>query len=211
MKTPSTVSRWSLYGLALGATLLAGSWAGGQDDDAAPVPARVGAAAEAGAASRAQERAATETPAIDLAALGARTLQKSSRDLFPSTSWDQLARAEAAKRAPPPPPPRPQAPALPFTYMGKMVDNGRTTVFLVHGDRNLVVHEGDTVQGTYKVESIGESELTLTYLPLKQRQSLALTAASAPGSARSTVPVSPEAPQAPPPAAVDQDAPGEQK
>ena len=71
----------------------------------------------------------------------------------------------------------PGAPALPFTYMGKLISGQDLTVFLIQGERNLIVHEGDTIDALYRVEHIAEGEITLVYLPLAQRQSLAIGAA----------------------------------
>jgi hypothetical protein len=76
---------------------------------------------------------------------------------------------------PPPkavPPPPPSAPPLPFTYMGKLIEDGQMTVFLTKQDRNYVVKVGDTIDGTYKVEEVSARMMTLTYLPLKIKQTL---------------------------------------
>jgi hypothetical protein len=58
--------------------------------------------------------------------------------------------------------------------MGKLIDDGKTIVFLAKGDRNYVVHMGDTIDATYRVDEIGEQSMTLTYLPLESKQSLAV-------------------------------------
>ncbi|HKC44651.1 MAG TPA: hypothetical protein VKC64_12540, partial [Burkholderiales bacterium] len=68
-------------------------------------------------------------------------------------SW---AEAEAARRsAAPALPSSPQAPPLPFTFMGRMVDGKRVTVFLTNanGDRTWVVRPGDTIDDVYRVEA----------------------------------------------------------
>lgn len=72
---------------------------------------------------------------------------------------------------PPPPPP------VPFTYMGKMLDDGETVVFLTRGDRNYVVRKGATLDGQYRVDTIGPRTMVLTYLPAKAKQSLAIGSA----------------------------------
>jgi hypothetical protein len=71
--------------------------------------------------------------------------------------------------APPPP--------VPFTYMGKMLDDGETVVFLTRGDRNYVVRKGATLDGQYRVDTIGPRTMVLTYLPAKARQSLEIGSA----------------------------------
>ncbi len=67
-------------------------------------------------------------------------------------------------------PPPPQAPPLPFRYLGRYSEAGRDGVFLQHNDLNLVVHVGDTIADTYKVERLDSIRLTLRYLPLGESQ-----------------------------------------
>ena len=85
------------------------------------------------------------------------------------------------------PPPRPEAPPLPFTYLGKLVEDGRTTLFLAREDRNYVVRAGDTIDGTYRIEEIRDAAAVFVYLPLKSKQTLAF-AAGAPSDAGDTAP-----------------------
>lgn len=78
---------------------------------------------------------------------------------------------------PPPPakplaPPPPSAPPLPFTYLGRYDDSAKPVIFLVRGDRILLVSAGDVIEGTYRVDGIAGSALGLTYLPLNIRQTL---------------------------------------
>jgi hypothetical protein len=74
--------------------------------------------------------------------------------------------------AKPLPPPPPTAPPLPFTYLGRYEDLAKPVIFLVRGDRVLLVSAGDVIEGTYRVEGIVGTALGLTYLPLNIRQSL---------------------------------------
>ncbi len=105
-------------------------------------------------------------------------------DPFQERSWAPRARsggADAGAASAPPP----QAPPLPFAYMGKLVEDATTTVFLARQDRNYVVRAGDTIDGTYRVERIGDDGLVVTYLPLKIQQTLPFAEASpapAPGA-----------------------------
>lgn len=69
----------------------------------------------------------------------------------------------------------PQAPALPFTYVGKMIEDGRLQVFLAEGDKSFSVTAGQTLSGQYRVDKVTEAQVTFTYLPLKKRQTLNLT------------------------------------
>jgi hypothetical protein len=92
-------------------------------------------------------------------------------DAFETRSW----LPPPAKPAPPPPP---QAPPLPFTYMGKIMDGGQVVVFLARQDRNFVVREGDKLDNNYQIDEIKPGMMTLTYLPLGQKQTLAIGAAN---------------------------------
>jgi hypothetical protein len=74
--------------------------------------------------------------------------------------------------APPPPPPPPTAPPLPFTFMGRYVDGGKPVIFLTAGDRLLMVHDGDVVDGTYRIDGIVGTQLQILYLPLNIKQFL---------------------------------------
>jgi hypothetical protein len=83
---------------------------------------------------------------------------------------------------PPPPapvvhrePPRPVAPPLPFAFMGQYEESGgRPVYYLVRGDKVYDVHVGDMIDSTYRIESGDADKLTFTYLPLAERQTLAL-------------------------------------
>lgn len=72
----------------------------------------------------------------------------------------------------PPPPPPPSAPPLPFTYLGKSLQDGAWEIYLARGERTYLVRDGITIDGTYRVDAIRPPVLTLTYLPLDQVQQL---------------------------------------
>ena len=74
--------------------------------------------------------------------------------------------------APPPPPPPPSAPPLPFTYIGKSLQDGNWEVYLASGERTYSVRDQSTIDGTYRVDAIRPPVLTLTYLPLAQVQQI---------------------------------------
>lgn len=78
------------------------------------------------------------------------------------------------KPGPPPPPAAPQAPPLPFQYLGRWIGEGKVAFFLQFNGRNLVLHEGEMVDQTWKLEQAGAGQLTFVYLPLNQKQSLAV-------------------------------------
>jgi hypothetical protein len=68
---------------------------------------------------------------------------------------------------------RAEAPALPFRYIGKMIDNGQLAVFLQKGDESFSAMEGERV-GDYRIDKITDNEIRFTYLPMKTKQTLPL-------------------------------------
>jgi hypothetical protein len=74
--------------------------------------------------------------------------------------------------APAVPAPAPSAPPVPFTYLGRLSEDNRTTAFLVSGERNLVVKPGDVIDNSYRVDEVTDKTVQLTYLPLNVKQSL---------------------------------------
>ena len=92
-------------------------------------------------------------------------------DLFAPHSFAPPPPKTAAAPAAPPGPPQ-----LPFTYLGKVIDGGRTSVFVARGDENYSLEAGQTIAGSYRVERIDDTAVTFTYLPMKARQKLAIPA-----------------------------------
>jgi hypothetical protein len=94
------------------------------------------------------------------------------RDLFAVKTW-RIA-------PPPPPPPKPIAPPFPYVYSGSMRDAGEAAnagpvlLFIKAGNRNFIVRKGETVGAAYRLDDITEREAVFTYLPLQQKQSLAI-------------------------------------
>jgi hypothetical protein len=68
---------------------------------------------------------------------------------------------------------KPAAPALPFRYFGKLIENGKTEVFVMRGDDLVAVAPGQTL-GEYRVDQVDSRSISFTYLPLKTRQTLEL-------------------------------------
>ncbi|MEO8630830.1 MAG: hypothetical protein ABI612_22445 [Betaproteobacteria bacterium] len=168
-------------GLLIGAlvlTVAAVRWATGLSDgnDAAP---------GTGANLRSREpRSVQSSQSQNAAGLDLQRLQR-GRDLDPDADPfgarnfrppppkpKPLTPEQVAAQSYVPPPPPPQAPPLPFSYMGKLAEDQSTTVFLISGDRNLVVKLGDVIDNTYRLDEVTESNVVLTYLPINQRQSL---------------------------------------
>ena len=64
------------------------------------------------------------------------------------------------------------APPLPFTYLGKLIIDGEVVVFVSTPERNFAVRKGDLINGTYRIDRIAPPTLSLTYLPLNEKQTL---------------------------------------
>lgn len=148
-----------LLGIALLATVAATIWVAGREPegDHAPVQAKPARAPTPSAASNPRVEQAPP-----LAALQARSASgEEIVNLFPRQSWF----------IPPPPPPA-SAPPLPFSYLGKYIDNKEIVVFLSSADQNFAVRQGDVVNGNYRIDEITPPTMTITYLPLNQKQTL---------------------------------------
>lgn len=91
-------------------------------------------------------------------------LGESRTGLFSSHSWQPPAPKSAAVIAASPV--APSVPAMPYRFAGTLVQDGKLQVLLAKGDAIISVQEGETIDGGYRVESIGEDQITLIYLPL---------------------------------------------
>ena len=103
---------------------------------------------------------------FDLARLERRQAEPPAGDPFAPRSFGAPEAAVAAA------PSRPEAPALPFRYMGKVIENGKTEILLLRGDEHFVVAAGQKVDPEYRLDKATKSTLTFTYLPMKTRQTL---------------------------------------
>lgn len=88
---------------------------------------------------------------------------------------DRLARIVSF--APPPPPAstvraEPQAPPLPFRYVGIIEDTQGTAVFLLDGTQVRMARPGEEIASRYRLERITPAAVEFTYLPLKKVQTL---------------------------------------
>jgi len=117
-------------------------------------------------AARAEATAAA--PEIDLAKLQRGEAGAPQSDPFAPRSFAPVQQAaapapvEAAKVAPP----------LPFTYAGWLTQDGRTEVYVLRGDELIAIAAGQKIDAQYRVDSITDSSIRFTYLPMKTRQSL---------------------------------------
>lgn len=161
-------TRWMIIAAALILTLIAVGWVN-QTDPIDEAQASPSATKHVASSSTRETDEESRADAIQLNKLERAKIDVKAQiaDLFKSKSW----------YVPPPPPkpvppPPPAAPPLPFTYIGKLEEEGKIIVFLSRQDRNYVIKTGDVIDGTYRVDMIAPSALNLTYLPLDIKQSM---------------------------------------
>jgi len=147
----------------------------GREDSAVPLAAIATAPASPPGAREDQPVSGDD---LDLERLKRPKREGAPKDLFAGRSWTPPpppppAPAPAAK---PSPPPVPAAPPLPYRYLGRLADNERLVVFLARNQDALSASAGDTLDNAYRVESVSESAVVFTYLPLNLQQTLAIPA-----------------------------------
>jgi len=163
--------RWISLISLLTLALTAAAWV--RDSDKAAVAEVVEAPARSARLPRTApvDRVAVER--VELEKLRGNGLDANNADPFAARSWRKPPpRPAASAGAVPAPPPPPTAPPLPFVYMGKLISDENNAVFLVQGERNLVVHEGDVIDSTYRIDSFAQTRITLTHLPTGIQQTL---------------------------------------
>jgi len=89
-------------------------------------------------------------------------------DIFAVRSWDPPPAA-----APLVAPAAPQAPPLPFRFLGRIVEADRGSAYLLaDGSRVVVVGVGDMIGKNYRIEKYENGRLLFRYRPLNLRQTL---------------------------------------
>lgn len=119
-------------------------------------------AAQSGVTSTRQASDALQLP-------DARTLGKVRGELFGAPPPPPAPKASAPVVAP-----APVAPPNPYRFAGKVVRGGEEVVLVSKGELVFPVKAGDTVDGLYKVESVGSEAIEFTYLPLGTRDRVAV-------------------------------------
>lgn len=103
--------------------------------------------------------------------------------------------APVAAQAPPGP-----VPPLPFGFLGRWTEQGRTTVFLQRGDKTVAVSGLGRIDERYHLRAIDEHGLLIEHLPTRSIQALRfdapppVVAASVAGAARAAPPPATEDP-----------------
>jgi hypothetical protein len=70
---------------------------------------------------------------------------------------------------------KPTAPPLPFKYFGRLTENGKSEIYVMRDQDLLTVVPGLNL-GDYRVDQVGENQISFTYLPLKTKQTLDIPA-----------------------------------
>ncbi len=148
-----------------------------RDGDDAARPSQVQTAT--GTSANARSAPAESLPKLDLQRLEHLARRHGSEqapvDPFAVPGAKERAAAEAealaAARVAPPPP---QAPALPFRYIGQQEEGGARAYFLEQEERLHIVRIGEKIGDGWRLDAAGDDALTFTYLPLGQKRRLPL-------------------------------------
>lgn len=169
-----------ILGGAAAATVLA-AWFAPDDEGmiVSPAAAMPRPAYEAIAAAKA---AGAQAPAIPAELqIQRRVADEELGNLFASQGWQAPSPLKpAAVRAPGQPDGNSAGaasggpPPLPFQFIGRFIDDGRTAYFLQMEDRNIVARVGEKVGDSYQLDGAADGTLTFTYLPLNLKQTLAV-------------------------------------
>lgn len=156
---------------ALAITLAAAYWApDAQEGLAQPVTRNVATSPASPIPAVARSPDFGEQHVTDIALPRLRVINDEPLGLFvPPTSAGSLSPPPEPTIVPEPPP---QAPPLPFHFLGRYLDEGRHVVFVLFNERTLAVRAGDVVDGLYRVQAIDGAVMSIVYLPLKQTQTL---------------------------------------
>ena len=190
-KKPLQTRHWLLAG-GLAITLAATMWAAqtGGDYEAAEVQAVAGSDRRGAAPASADTRKSEKKPA-DSEPPRIVDWNTSDRSAWAPVTPAQLAAWQPLPPPPPPPPPprapvvaaAPVAPPFPYELIGRLEEPGddgkpRPVAFLAGPNRSLGVHAGEVIDGQWRVEQIGPTGLSLTWLPAKLPQTIAFRPAS---------------------------------
>lgn len=168
-----------LIGLILALALT--GWVALQGDDSTVEPARQGAGPDRRGGAPAVKRS-VKTDDDQARRLVQSVAQWQSRQpLLPLTP--DAGMPWASQRPPPPPPvetvsavpPPPTAPPFPHAWVGRFNDSANRAI-VAGTDSTWVVAVGDVIDGQWRIDQIQERQMSLTYLPLQQHQTVAMKA-----------------------------------
>jgi len=127
---------------------------------------------------RAQDKPLPVMPRVELERLQSREESSPGAapevgNLFGATSWYVPPPPPPPRPPPKPvPPPPPSAPPMPFSFLGRYIEDDILIILLVKGERIYTVSEGEVIENTYRVERLSDAVLELTYLPLNIKQTI---------------------------------------
>lgn len=171
-----------VLGAAAVATLLAAWFAPEQDGGVVgPAAATTREAPSAPAAPKADMQADMQPAEIAAAPAGidlhieARVADDDLGNVFAKQSW--APQSPLKVMAEPAAPARQAAapsgpPALPFQFMGRFTDDGKTAYFLQIDGQNVVARPGEKINDSYLLDSVSGDTMNFIYLPLNQKQTL---------------------------------------
>jgi hypothetical protein len=120
--------------------------------------------------------AASQAPEVNI------DLDKLRRGEAAALQSDPFARRSFAPpqhaAAPDAPAAAPTAPPLPFRYIGKLTERGKTEILVMRGDEPISIAAGQQIDAEYRVDAITDSSIRFTYLPLRLKQSIDLAEVS---------------------------------
>lgn len=156
-------SAWSLVGLA--GLFSAWVWLGETRQAATP------AAASIAAPARIQRQ---RPPAVTMPASHAPTqrepLIETAADPFKVVSFLPPPKPVEAVPVAAPPPPAPVAPPFPYRYLGRMLSvDGKLLTYLARGDAIVPIQLNQVLDHDYRIDTLNDTELVITYLPLDER------------------------------------------
>lgn len=171
-----------VLGAAAAATLLAAWFAPEQDGGVVGPASATTREAPAPAGSAPPDTPPMEVAAVEAAPSSAIDLQIHARvaddelgNVFAKQSWAPQSplkvmaepAAETRQAATPS-----GAPPLPFQFMGRFTDDGKTAYFLQIDGQNVVARPGEKINDSYLLDSVSGDTMNFIYLPLNQKQTL---------------------------------------
>lgn len=94
--------------------------------------------------------------------------------------------------------PRPQAPPFTYSYVGRMEEDGVTSLLLARGDELLILGRGDKIDGGFRLDRIDADSITVSHPATRTKRTLPLDALAAqrgaPAAANAAVYDAPDTP-----------------
>ena len=180
---PTRRPLWLRLGAAL--TLAATAWAALQGDDG--VLPSTSTSTSTSTSNTTPRRAAAASASTPHAADWPAPPTATDRAAWPAAGAEAVAAWTAPPPPPPPPAPKPvavvapppQAPAFPYTLIGRL-DDGVPMQLLAGPLRSFGVKAADVIDGHWRVDSVDARGLSLTWLPGHLKKHLAFSAPAAP-------------------------------